>query len=88
MCSLKVVGVFTKDWKESVDVLLNEFFPGNSRPNYSSSAMPVVVEAITADKVERSVRTLRRGTAPRIYGVKTEMIQYLWNAIPVFLTCL
>ena len=30
VCSLKVDGVFTKDWKESVDALLNEFFPRDS----------------------------------------------------------
>ena len=88
VCSLKVDGVFTKDWKESVDALLNEFFPGDSRPHHNSSAMPRVVEAVTADEMEMAVRTLRRGRAPGIDGVKAEMLKCVWNAIPVFLTCL
>ena len=88
ICSLKVDGVFTKNWKESVDALLNEFFPGDSRPHHNSSAMPVIVEAITAAEVEIAVRTLRKGRAPGLDGVKTEMIQNAWSAIPAFLICL
>jgi hypothetical protein len=84
---MKVGERTTSTWKESVDVLMERFFPA-ARTN---ADLNVECDVGTSERqfewceVSEAVKSMKVGKAPGLDGVCTEMLRVIWRAIPEWL---
>ncbi len=83
----------TEGWKESVEVLMNAFFPGSNRNPRAEELLegespgdgPGEEETDKWDKeieyeeVERALRRMSVGKSPGLDGITTEMLRAIWK---------
>ena len=86
MSVLKTGDAWTKDWKETGEVLLNEFFPPDD-------GIPVArgieqgcdgMYEFDMDEVKDAVRRMSVGKAPGMDGISNRMIKSVFRAIPLY----
>lgn len=89
VCSLKVNGnEWTRNWNESVNVLLNEFFPGAPDEHIEDPPVDRVPAPLSWEEVNWAVYRCSLRKAPGLDGINGEMMRGLWNAIPQHLICM
>jgi Reverse transcriptase (RNA-dependent DNA polymerase). len=77
----------TSTWEESVNVLLNEFFPPavaemNEEYEMSENA------CFEWDELDNAVKMMRTGKAPGLDGMSAEIVKRVWLAIPRYMKAL
>lgn len=83
ICSLKIgVNECTKDWKESVNVLMNGFFPGDPNNQIADFAVDRHPAAPSWEEVNTAVFRSGCRKAPGLDGVNGEIMRGLWSSIP------
>lgn len=91
--SLKVGDRYTSDWNESVNVLLNEFFPTNEEPgsaNADAGHSASELRPVEFDwcEINAAVYDTKVRRAPGLDGINGHMMKSVWRAIPEYVTCL
>lgn len=83
MSGMKVDNRVTCTWKESVDVLMERFFPA-ARMNMRtvSSGRCVSRNSFEWDEVDGAVKSMKLRKAPGLDGICAEMLRVIWRAIP------
>lgn len=74
----------TDTWRESVDVLLDRFFPTPSMevPCVNDNINSVNGKQFEWNEINGAVRSMKLGKAPGMDGVTAEMLRRIWMAIP------
>lgn len=80
--ALKVDGVLTKTWAESVDVLLGEFFPPASDDLAIPASDNTASEGFTREEIEHAIWSNKSGKAPGLDGITAQMCRRAWMSIP------
>lgn len=93
LSEMRVGDRVTRTWKESVDVLMKNFFPDArmeivripSRNENENENEIVNQKCFEWDEVREAVKLMRLRKAPGLDGVSAEMLRVIWRAIPEWL---
>lgn len=84
--SMKVGYEYTKNWGDSVRVLLDAFFPPMvgeaNQPRMNDASVP----EFTNEEIYEAVYKTRVRRAPGLDGVNGEMMRRVWNALPEYVS--
>lgn len=83
--SLKVGSTSTATWSDSVDVLLNTFFPGAEPVANDVAYVPRCIREFSLDEVECSVMATRSRKSPGLDGITGAMLKCGWTALAEYI---
>lgn len=87
LSGMKIGDRLTSTWKESVDVLMERFFPA-ARMNVVRNVggnMRIKERQFEWWEVDEAVKSMKLRKAPGIDGICTEMLRVIWRVIPEWL---
>uniref|UniRef100_A0ABD2W2W8 Reverse transcriptase domain-containing protein n=1 Tax=Trichogramma kaykai TaxID=54128 RepID=A0ABD2W2W8_9HYME len=90
--SIRVEGGYTRTWKESVERLLERFFPRDEQGDDWRGSVEGMDEEnepvmeFEEGEIERVVRRMKRKKAPGLDGFRNEWIRIAWAAIPEYVS--
>ncbi|KAL7294952.1 hypothetical protein TKK_0011663 [Trichogramma kaykai] len=88
LASLKVGDGYTRTWKESVNVLLREFFPGDPdvawRDEQQNRREEEEWDEFSWDELAVAVARMGNKKAPGLDGFRNEVIRATWGTLPHF----
>lgn len=85
ICSLKSGSTSTATWSESVDVLLETFFPGAEPFVDIPASAPQCTRDFTVNEVEVSVMSTRSRKSPGMDGITGAMLKCGWIVLAEFI---
>lgn len=87
LSGMKVGERTTSTWRESVNVLLERFFPAADMDVERDVVRDKCVcdTSFEWEKMDRADKSMRVGKAPGLDGVNVDMLRMIWRAIPVWL---
>lgn len=83
--ALRVGDRYTDGWEESIEVLLDKFFPP-PRGESSAQSDSTYRVTVTPEQVEAAIWSIKSSKAPGLDGFTGRMARSLWRAIPEWMT--